>query len=149
MSANLDVFTKVFDRIDTTVQSTILGNTSNIMSMISPVLLSGFTVYVIFVTWSYFGSTIEQTMFDLLKRIAAWGVIISFSINVGGYNSSIVPLVMGLGEGLAQAFTGASANAGALDSLVNLLFEMTKANSEAADAVTGIEGVSEKLSVFL
>jgi type IV secretion system protein VirB6 len=148
MSANLDVFTKVFDRIDTTVQSTILGNTSNIMSMISPVLLSGFTVYVIFVTWSYFGSTIEQTMFDLLKRIAAWGVIISFSINVGGYNSSIVPLVMGLGEGLAQAFTGASANAGALDSLVNLLFEMTKANSEAADAVTGIEGVSEKLSVF-
>lgn len=146
---SLDVFTKVFARIDTTVQSTIIGNTSNVISIISPVLLAGFTVYVILVTWSYFGTTLEQTMFDLLKRILAWGVIISFSLNIGSYNASVVPFVLGLGEGLANIFSGGgTASATALDGLVNLLFDMIAKNSEAADQVSGIEGISEKLAAF-
>lgn len=149
MSASLNVFTTVFDRIDSTVQSTILGNTSNIMSMISPVLLSAFIVYVIFVTWSYFGTSLEQTMFDLLKRIAAWGVIISFSINVGGYNSQVVPLVLGLGDGLAQSFSGGTADASSLDSLVNLLFSMINENNLAADQMTGIDAIAAKMQAFL
>lgn len=65
---SLTVFTNVFNTIDSTVQSTIIGNTSNMVSMVSPVLLAGFTVYVILITWSYFGTTLEQTMFDLLKE---------------------------------------------------------------------------------
>lgn len=146
---SLDVFTRVFERIDTTVQSTIIGNTSNVISIISPVLLAGFTVYVILVTWSYFGTTLEQTMFDVLKRILAWGVIISFSLNIGSYNASVVPFVLGLGEGLANIFSGGgTASASALDSLVNLLFDMIAKNSEAADKVSGIEGISEKLAAF-
>lgn len=146
---SLDVFTKVFNRIDTTVQSTIIGNTSNVISIISPVLLAGFTVYVILVTWSYFGTTLEQTMFDVLKRILAWGVIISFSLNIGSYNASVVPFVLGLGEGLANIFSGGgTASATALDGLVNLLFDMIAKNSEAADQVSGIEGISEKLAAF-
>ena len=145
---SLAVFTNVFNTIDSTVQSTIIGNTSNMVSMVSPVLLAGFTVYVILITWSYFGTTLEQTMFDLLKRILAWGVIISFSLNIGSYNSNVVPFVLGLGEGLANAFSGGTADASALDSLVNLLFEMIGKNSEAADEVSGIEGISEKLAAF-
>lgn len=145
---SLTVFTDVFNTIDSTIQTTILGNTSNIISLITPVLLSAFTVYVILVTWSYFGTTLEQTMFDLLKRILAWGVIISFSLNIGAYNANVVPLVLGLGEGLANAFSGGAADASALDSLVNLLFEMVTKNSEAADQVSGIEGISEKLATF-
>ena len=43
---SLTVFTNVFNTIDSTVQSTIIGNTSNMVSMVSPVLLAGFTVYV-------------------------------------------------------------------------------------------------------
>lgn len=143
---SLDVFTRVFERIDSTVQTTIIGNTAEVIGIISPVLLAGFTVYVIFVTWSYFGTTLEQTMFDVLKRIVTWGVIISFSLNIGSYNSNVVPLVLGLGEGLANIFSGGgSASASALDSLVTLLFDMTGKNSEAAQSASGFEGISIKL----
>ena len=92
----LDVFTNVFNNIDSTVNTVIVGKTANMISIISPVLLAAFVVYVIFITWSYFGSSMEQTMFDLLKRVAAWGIIISFSLNLGTYNAKVVPMVLGL-----------------------------------------------------
>ena len=126
----LDVFTNVFNNIESTINSVIVGKTANMIAIISPVLLAAFVVYVIFVTWSYFGASIEQSMFDLLKRILAWGVIISFALNLGTYNNTVVPMVLGLGEGLAAAFSGAPANATALDSLVNLLSDMLKANND-------------------
>lgn len=144
----LNVFTDVFNNIDSTVNSVIVGKTANMIAIISPVLLSAFIVYVIFVTWSYFGSSVEQTMFDLLKRILAWGVIISFALNLGTYNNTVVPMVLGLGEGLAAAFSGAPADATALDSLVNSLGDMLKASYEEYDLLPFTE-VGAKIRIVI
>lgn len=144
----LDVFTNVFNNIDSTVNTVIVGKTANMISIISPVLLAAFVVYVIFITWSYFGSSMEQTMFDLLKRVAAWGIIISFSLNLGTYNAKVVPMVLGLGEGLAAAFSGAPANSTALDSLVNSLGDMLKANNDELEALP-ITEVGDQIKIVI
>lgn len=41
----LDVFTNVFNNIDSTVNTVIVGKTANMISIISPVLLAAFVVY--------------------------------------------------------------------------------------------------------
>lgn len=146
--SNLDVFTNVFERIDTSVQNVISNHIAGVMGIFSPVLISAFTVYVIFTVWSYFDNPLEQVVWDLIKRILAWGVIISFSINISSYSSNVLPIVMHLGDNMAQAFSGSSTTSSSLDSLVQMLTNMMNKNLDAADQVSGIEGITAKLYTY-
>lgn len=142
---NLAIFTNVFSRIDNSVLNIVSNHISGMMNIFSPVLMSAFTVYVIFTIWTYFESPLEQMIWDLIKRVIAWGVIISFSINISSYMTNVVPLVMHLGDNLSQAFSGSGTTASSLDSLIKLLFDMTNKTTEFAETTSGIEGISAKL----
>lgn len=140
----MDVFTSVFDRIDSTVIQTIAGGTANLLAIISPAIAACFVVYVMFVAWSYWqnGASIEGTMIDLVKRVAAWGIILGFSMNLAGYNSYILPIVLHLGDGLSQAFSGSPASdASALDALTQSIIDVIVDNREAASEVGGLDGI--------
>lgn len=134
----ITIFSDVFTLIDTAIINVVSSKTANLMSALSPVFLAGFIVYVIFVVWSYLGSSIENTLFDLLKRIAAWGFIISFSINVSSYITNVVPLVTGLGDGLTHIFSGST---GTIDSsLDSLATSFAQGVWDTYDKAEGIEG---------
>lgn len=142
----ITIFSDVFTLIDTAIINVVSSKTANLMNVLSPVFLAGFIVYVIFVTWSYFGSSIEQTLWDLLKRITAWGVIISFSINVGSYLSNVVPLVTGLGDGLTQIFSGST---GTIDSsLDSLATTFVQGIWDTFDKASGVEGTLLAISAI-
>lgn len=143
--SDLAIFTNVFKRIDTSVQNVITNHIGGMMEIFSPVLISAFTVYVIFTIWAYFDNPLEQVVWDFIKRILGWGVIISFSINIASYSSNVLPIVMHLGDNMAQAFSGSSTTSSSLDSLVKLLFDMMNKNTEFAQTTSGIEGISAKL----
>lgn len=67
------VYSDIFQLIEDSITDILANDVSSIMSVLSPVLLSAFTLYVIFVFWSYFETRIEQSMWDIIKRIIAWG----------------------------------------------------------------------------
>lgn len=136
----MDIFTSIFERIDNLVSQQIAGKTAELMTMLSPLFLSGFIIYVMLVCWSYWANpNPEGTMIDLIKRIMIWGVIIGFSINIGAYNSTVVPIVLGLGDGLSQAFSGnTSSNASALDALAGQIVDLVNANAQKAWETDGI-----------
>lgn len=140
------IFSNVFTLIDTTIIDVISTKTANLMSVLSPVFLAGFCVYVIFVMWGYFGSSIEQTLWDLLKRILAWGVIISFSINIGGYTSLVMPIVTGLGDGLTHIFSGST---GSVDSsLDSLATSIINGILDTWEKSSGVEGALLAISAI-
>lgn len=145
----MTLFEDIFLEIDNTVINNLAGGTSNLASIVSPAFQAVFLVYVIFVAWSYWqsNSSIESSAIDLVKRVVVWGLILGFSMNISGYNSTIVPIVLGMGDGLAQAFTGGgSTNAVALDTLATQIVDIVNANSKAA---WNAEGIGEKIAAVI
>lgn len=136
----MDIFQSIFARIDNLVQSQIAGKTAELMNMLSPIFLSAFIIYVMLVFWSYWQNpNPESTMIDLIKRILVWGIIISCSINIGTYNNTVVPIVLGLGDGLSQAFSGnVGSNASSLDALASQIVDLVNANAQKAWETDGI-----------
>lgn len=136
----MDIFQSIFERIDNLVKSEIMGKTAEIMNMLSPIFLSAFIIYVMLVFWSYWQNpNPENTMIDLIKRVMVWGVIISFGINIGNYSNTVVPIVLGLGDGLSQAFSGhTGSNASSLDALASQIVDLVNANAQKAWETDGI-----------
>lgn len=147
----ITTFTEIFQRIDTTVVNTIASGTVNLINVVSPVMLAGFTCYMLFVFFSYWqGSSVEGTMVDLIKRNVAWAVIIGLSMNIGNYNHYVLPAVLHLGDNLSQAFSGQPAsNASVLDALATQLVDVMDKTSAFAEKSKGISGIAIKLETYI
>ena len=147
---SIEVFSNIFNEIDNVVVHTITGNISNVANILSPIFLSAFIVYVLFVFLSYWqGSSPEATMIDLIKRVAVWGLIISLGVNIGNYNNTVVPIVLGLGEGLVQAFNGLGDTSGeALDKLGEQLVDIVVNNNDKANSIPMPFGLGDRIEVI-
>lgn len=144
----VEIFNSLFEHINTTVIDVIANQTSQIMNVFRPLILTGFSIYVIFTVMSYIqGSNLESTLFDVIKRIIAWGAIVTFSLNISAYNSTVVPMVMGLGDGLASAFSNSSSSAGSeLDTIINTVLEAYKTTLNEVDI--GLTNIGTAIEVF-
>lgn len=145
----MDIFKSIFERIDDVIINNIAGGTANLLNIVAPLIQAVFIIYVMFIVFSYWqnGASIEGMFFDTLKRVAAIGVIIGFSVNLSGYNDAVLPIVLGLGDGLSQAFTGSpTSNASSLDALAGQIADMVSANANAAWEA---EGIAEKVALVI
>lgn len=145
----MDIFKSIFERIDDVIINNIAGGTANLLNIVAPLIQAVFIIYVMFIVFSYWqnGASIEGMFFDTLKRVAAIGVIIGFSVNLSGYNDAVLPIVLGLGDGLSQAFTGSpTSNASSLDALAGQIADIVNAN---ADAAWEAEGIAEKVALVI
>lgn len=147
----ITTFTEIFQRIDTTVVNTIASGTVNLINVVSPVMLAGFTCYMLFVFLSYWqGSSVEGTMVDLIKRNVAWAVIIGLSMNIGNYNHYVLPAVLHLGDNLSQAFSGQPAsNASVLDALATQLVDIVNFNSDKASQLLMPFGLGTYINIVV
>ena len=131
----ITVFSDIFTLLTDSATDILTTNVASIMGVLSPVLLSAFTLYVIFVFMSYFETNIGQSMWDIIKRICAWGVILSFSINIGSYTTTVVPLVTGLGDGLASLMSGGTTIDSSLNNLAGTFIDVAKKTWDEASGV--------------
>lgn len=123
-----DAVSNVFNKIDDLLIVTLGSKTASIINIIEPVVYSAFILYVVLVTMSYMinGTSIGEIGGDLLKRFLAWSVVIGLSMNIGNFNSILVPIVNGVPEEIMQAVTGTSSNsiASSLDNLVGMYIQV-------------------------
>lgn len=126
------MFSDVFDKIDVAIQEVIAGNVSSLMNVLEPLLLSGFTVYLLFLFLSYWNGSFEDSIVDFFKKVIAWILILGFSVNVSGYNQTIMPIVMGLGDGLSHALNGQT-NATVLDNMATSMVDIVIKNNDEAN----------------
>lgn len=147
----IEVFGNIFEKINNVVQSEIITSVSNVSDFLSPIMISAFTIYLLFVFLSYWqGSGLEGTLVDLLKRVMAWAVVIGFGANLSAYNNTVVPIVMGLGDGLVELFNGTDGSIGSsLDNLGAQLVDIVIKNHESADKMPMPFGLGAKLEVII
>lgn len=119
----IPIFQPIFEKIDTTLISVLGSKASVLIGLLSPIVLTCFSIYVMLVIMSYMkdNSSWSGSAIDMVKRIAAWGVIISFSMNVGFYMGTVVPMVNGIPIELSNILTNQSStgNVNNVDSIIS------------------------------
>lgn len=100
---------------------------SNIVDMTMPAFQAVFIVYCMFVIWSYWEneSSIQGTFIDLMKRIVAWGLILSLGMNAQGYANTVLPFVRDLGTDLAQGYAGSGSD-NTFDAVIDKLIQVSE-----------------------
>jgi len=112
-------FTMLFTAFDQNVLNTINTGSANMISLISPLAAAAFSIYVMLVMLSYWRGNNDQPIVDFFLRMAGWAIILTAGMNIGYYSEYVVPFFNGVGDDLAQALTGSTSSAVALDSLLN------------------------------
>ncbi|MDC4147468.1 type IV secretion system protein [Acinetobacter baumannii] len=119
----IPIFEPIFTKIDTTLVSVLGSKASAIVSLISPLVGVAFATYVLLVVMSFWRDNQgwDAAALDMVKRIAAWGVILSASVNIGWYMSNVVPFINAFPVELSNAVTGngASDNINSIDSIIS------------------------------
>lgn len=137
----IPIFEPIFTKIDTTLIQVLGSKASAVVSLISPVVAICFSLYVLLIFMSYWrdNSGWDSSALDLIKRIAAWGVILSASVNLGWYMGTVVPFINAFPVELSNAVTGngASSNINSIDSIISYYITVTQ---ETWSNASGIQG---------
>lgn len=119
----IPIFQPIFEKIDNTLISVLGSKASTLIGLLSPIVAVCFAIYVMLVLMSYQkdNSSWSGSAIDMVKRIAAWGVIISFSMNVGFYMGTVVPIINGIPIELSNVLTNesSSGNVNNVDSIIS------------------------------
>lgn len=119
----IPIFQPIFQKIDTTLINVLGSKASAIIGLVSPIVVICFAIYVMLVLMSYQkdNSSWSGSAIDMVKRIAAWGVIISCSMNVGFYMGTVVPMINGIPIELSNLLTSesSSGNVNNVDTIIS------------------------------
>lgn len=136
--ADSGVFTNIFTLIDNSIINVVIGKAGTLITVLEPLLLSSFSVYLLFLFLSYWNGSIEENIVDFVKRCIAWILILSFALNISYYNEYIVPMVMNFGDYLSQKFSGSNTSInGSLDEMVSVILDGIKKTIDKASGIIG------------
>lgn len=136
--ADSGVFTNIFTLIDDSIINVVIGKAGTLTSVLEPLLLSAFSVYLLFLFMSYWNGNFEDSITDFVKKCIAWILILSFSLNISYYNEYVVPFVLNFGDFLSQKFSGSDMTVnGSLDEMSAIVLDGIKETMGKASGVTG------------
>lgn len=118
-------FTYVYNYFDTAVTAVLVNGTANMIALITPLITTAFSLYVLLIVYSYMrgNADIIDDMEDWFYRMIGWAAIITYGLNISTYQLYVAPFVTGFGDDLASiAGPGVSAPA-ALDTMANAFID--------------------------
>lgn len=135
--ADSGIFTNIFTLIDNSIINVVIGKAGTIVSVLEPLLLSSFSVYLLFLFLSYWNGSFEESIVDFVKKCIVWILILSFSLNISYYNEYIVPFVLNFGDFLSQKFSGSHTTVnGILDEMVVIVLDGMQETLNEADGIS-------------
>ncbi len=117
--ADFNLFSELFNKIDSTILNVVNTGSSNMISLISPLIALCFSIYVMLIMFSYMRGSNEESVMDFFTRMIAWATIITFGMNISYYSNYVVPFFTGLGDDLAKTINSGSSTPNAIDGLIN------------------------------
>ncbi|WP_093645439.1 type IV secretion system protein [Paraburkholderia aspalathi] len=112
---------------DKNVLNTISTGSSNIIALISPLMATCFSIYVLLILWTYWQGRNDEPINDFLMRMATWALILTCGMNIQFYSEYVVPFFNGFGEQVAGALTNGSNPVSGLDNLLNAYINAAQA----------------------
>lgn len=135
--ADSGVFTNIFTLIDDSIINVVIGKAGTLISVLEPLLLSSFSVYLLFLFLSYWNGSVEDNIVDFVKKCIAWSLILTFALNIGYYNDYIVPTVMNFGDYLSQKFSGSNTTIdGSLDDMATIVLNGIQETLKEANGIS-------------
>lgn len=128
-------FTKVYDFFDTSVSAALLNGTSNMIALISPLVGVCFSIYVLLTIIGYWRGGEGNWAPDFLYKLAAWGTVIVFGLNIDYYKLYVAPIITGLGDDLTGTVGTKYNSAAALDQMGSALLDCFLNLYEKADGI--------------
>lgn len=122
----LHIFTDMFNAFDNQVLNTINTGSAQMISLISPLVAAGFSLYVLLILLSYWRGHNDTPIVDFLMKMAGWAAVLTAGMNISYYSEYVVPFFNGLGDDLSRALTGGSDLSNGLDTLLNLYIDAIK-----------------------
>lgn len=120
------IFTDMFHAFDTQVLDTINTGSAKMVSLISPLVAAGFSLYVLLVLVSYWRGHNDTPIVDFLLKMAGWAAVLTAGMNISYYSQNVVPFFNGLGDDLSRALMGGNDLSNGLDTLLNLYLDAIK-----------------------
>lgn len=117
--ADVQLFTAMTTAFDQNVLNTIASGSTRIISLISPLMATCFSIYVLLILWTYWQGRNDEPVNDFLMRMATWALILTCGMNIQFYSDYVVPFLNGLGEQLAGALNNGNNPVSGLDNLLN------------------------------
>ena len=117
--ADIQLFTAMTTAFDQNVLNTITSGSTRIISLISPLMATCFSIYVLLILWTYWQGRNDEPVNDFLMRMATWALILTCGMNIQFYSDYVVPFFNGFGEQLAGALTNGNNPVSGLDNLLN------------------------------
>lgn len=136
--ADSGIFTNIFTLVDDSIVKVVVEKSGVFITVLQPLFLSCFTVYLFYLLISYWTGNLEDIAIDLFKRAMSWLVILTFTLNISSYNEFVVPLVMNFGDFLSQKFSGGGSTiSGSLDDLASIILDGMQATLEESSGLAG------------
>lgn len=136
-SGNLQitVFTDMFNDFDNSLLSVINSGSANIITLITPLMTTGFAIYVMLVMVSYWRGHSHEPVPDFIQRMAGWAVVLTLGMNIGYYSQYVVPFFNGLGDDIARALSTNTSTGSALDTVASSYAQAMWQIFKAADGI--------------
>lgn len=109
---------------------TVAGNISGV---VAPLASACFGIYMLLILVNYLRGAETEPVMDFFIRMGSWAVVIGLGLNATNYTNTVIPIVTGLGSDLANAVSGGTATAGALDQLALHYFNILETGYENAN----------------
>ncbi|SOF01980.1 TrbL/VirB6 plasmid conjugal transfer protein [Burkholderia sp. OK233] len=139
--ADVQLFTSMTNSFDKNVLNTISTGSNNIIALISPLMATCFSIYVLLILWTYWQGRNDEPINDFLMRMATWALILTCGMNIQFYSEYVVPFFNGFGEQLAGALTNGSNPVSGLDNLLNAYIHAAQAIYAQASGLKVIAAV--------
>ncbi|MFV8598500.1 type IV secretion system protein [Ralstonia pseudosolanacearum] len=136
-SGNLQitVFTDMFNDFDNSLLNVINSGSANIITLITPLMTTGFAIYVMLVMASYWRGHSHEPVPDFIQRMAGWAVVLTLGMNIGYYSEYVVPFFNGLGDDIARALSTNTSTGSALDTVASSYAQAMWQIFKAADGI--------------
>lgn len=138
MIVALAILTDLHTKLETAFGSTLVSKAGQVMNVISPVIMSAFILYVLLVVMTYMknGTDPSEIGFDIIQRMLSWAVVIGLSMNIGNFNSILVPIVKGVPIDIMNIFVSNGGDPYAqLDTLIDTYIQTMQTGWDNAHGI--------------
>lgn len=122
----IHIFTDMFNAFDAQVLNTINTGSARMISLVSPLVAAGFSLYVLLVLMAYWRGHNDTPIVDFILKMAGWAAVLTAGMNIAYYSEYVVPFFNGLGDDLSRALMGGDDLSNGLDTLLNLYISAIK-----------------------
>lgn len=146
--ASTDIFSSLGQSLDNATTSFVSDKAGAVAGAIAPIALAGVTLYIVIYGYMVMTGRVQEFFYDFLIKCVKIILIVTFSVNAGGYLGQVVPAIEGL-QGSMVSAVGESGNIyNSLDTNVEKGFDILNA-IEKKSASLGWREIGAKIGYWI